>query len=74
MDKLLSSFGFNFNLRPFSLDGPPTHHGVRCLKLRGDLKTLLSVGSATYHPPVGDRHVSTRFTSKTASYCLVPGP
>ena len=27
------------------LDGPPTHHGVRCLKLRGDLKSLLSAGA-----------------------------
>ena len=26
-------------------DGPPTHHGVRCLKLRGDDKTLLSAGA-----------------------------
>ena len=27
-------------------DGPPTHHGVRCLRLRADNKTLLSAGLA----------------------------
>lgn len=26
-------------------DGPPTHHGVRCLRLREDMKTLLSAGA-----------------------------
>jgi microtubule-associated protein-like 6 len=26
-------------------DGPPTFHGVRCLRLRADLKTLLSAGA-----------------------------
>ena len=26
-------------------DGPPTHHGVRCLRLRADNKTLLSAGA-----------------------------
>ena len=27
------------------VDGPPTHHGVRCLRLRADGETLLSAGA-----------------------------
>mmetsp|Transcript_6466 Transcript_6466/g.9912 ORF Transcript_6466/g.9912 Transcript_6466/m.9912 type:complete len:143 (-) Transcript_6466:30-458(-) len=31
-------------------DGPPTFHGVRCLRLRQDLKTLLSAGAVHTKP------------------------